>query len=74
MMLSEPHKLFKLIWQKKNCCDHIFYSVIIQKHSRNAGDILLYVSLVILEKGVSLRGVHYFPFGFGKSSLIVDDW
>jgi len=22
MMLSEPHKLFKLIWQKKLCCDY----------------------------------------------------
>jgi len=21
-MLSEPHKLFKLIWQKKKCCDY----------------------------------------------------
>jgi len=21
-MLSEPHELFKLIWQKKKCCDY----------------------------------------------------
>jgi len=21
-MLSEPHKLFKLIWKKKKCCDY----------------------------------------------------
>jgi len=32
IMLSEPYKLFKLIWQKKKCCDYkswkyFFYNV-----------------------------------------------
>jgi len=34
-MLSEPHKLFKLIWQKKKCCDYKSWTIFFLFYSRD---------------------------------------